>query len=74
MKDVNDGRKEGGRAALLWMPTADLSINLTATSQQSKYNGTPVVDVDPTTLEPLYGDLMQERVVSRTQRGQVREL
>ena len=62
MKDINDGHKEGGRAALLWMPTADLSINLTATSQQSKYNGTPVVDVDPKTLEPLHGDLMQERV------------
>lgn len=64
MKDVNDGRKEGGRAALLWMPTADLSINLTATSQQSKYNATNVTDVDPTTLEPLYGDLMQKRAVS----------
>jgi outer membrane receptor protein involved in Fe transport len=60
-KDINDGHKEGGRAALLWAPTDDLSIHLTATSQQSKYNGTNVVDVDPTTLEPLHGDLTQER-------------
>src|ERR1700734_1924488 len=35
-KDLNDGHKEGGRAALLWAPTDDLSIRLTATSQQSK--------------------------------------
>jgi iron complex outermembrane recepter protein len=64
MKDVNDGHKEGGRVALLWMPTADLSINLTATSQQSKYDGTNIVDIDPATLEPLHGDLTQERVVA----------
>ncbi len=62
-KDVNDGHKEGGRAALLWSPTEDLSIHLTATSQQSKYNGTNSVDVDPVTLQPEHGDLTQQRVL-----------
>lgn len=62
--DINDGHKEGGRAALLWAPTDDLSIHLTATSQQSKYDGTNTVDVDPGTLQPVHGDLTQQRVLS----------
>ena len=62
-KDVNDGHKEGGRAALLYAPTDDLSIHLTATSQQSKYNGTNAVDIDPVTLQPEHGDLTQQRVL-----------
>jgi iron complex outermembrane recepter protein len=62
--DLNDGHKEGGRASLLAAPTDDLSIRLTATSQQSKYDGTPAIDVDPVTLKPLHGDLTQERFVS----------
>src|SRR5450432_235074 len=62
-KDVNDGHKGGGRATLLWAPTDDLSIHLTATSQQSKYNGTNTVDVDPVTLQPEHGDLTQQRVL-----------
>jgi iron complex outermembrane recepter protein len=63
-KDLNDGHKEGGRAALLWAPTDDLSIHLTATSQQAKYDGTNTVDVDPVTLQPVHGDLTQERTFS----------
>jgi outer membrane receptor protein involved in Fe transport len=59
--DVNDGHKSGGRASLLAAPTDDLSITLTATSQQSRYSGTNAVDSDPVTLRPLYGDLQQER-------------
>ncbi len=62
--DVNEGHKNGGRASLLAVPTDDLSIRLTADSQQAKYNGTPAVDVDPVTLKPLYGDLTQERLIS----------
>ena len=62
--DLNDGHKEGGRASLLAVPTDDLTIRLTATSQQSKYDGTPAIDVDPVTLKPLHGDLTQERNVS----------
>jgi iron complex outermembrane recepter protein len=62
--DVNDGHKEGGRASLLAAPTDDLSIRLTAQSQQAKYNATSAVDVDPVTLRPLHGDLTQERPIS----------
>jgi iron complex outermembrane recepter protein len=60
---VNDGHKEGGRASLLAAPTEDLSIRLTATSQQSKYNGTGLVDINPVTLQPVHGDLTQERLI-----------
>jgi iron complex outermembrane recepter protein len=61
--DVNEGHKEGGRASLLAAPTDDLSIRLTATSQQSKYDGTGAIDVDPVTLKPVHGDLTQERYI-----------
>jgi iron complex outermembrane recepter protein len=60
-RDVNDGHEEGGRASLLVAPTDALSIRLTALSQQAKYNGTNLVDINPVTLQPLYGNLTQER-------------
>jgi iron complex outermembrane receptor protein len=52
---VNDGHKEGGRASLLAAPTDDLSIRLTATSQQSKYNGTGLIDVN--VQHPIHDEL-----------------
>jgi iron complex outermembrane recepter protein len=63
VSDLNDGHKAGGRASMLFQPVDAFSIRLTATSQTSKYNGTPEVDVNPTTLEPVHGDLTQERVL-----------
>jgi outer membrane receptor protein involved in Fe transport len=63
-KDVNDGHEEGGRASLLVAPFDALSIRLTAVSQQEKYAGTNEVDVNPVTLQPLHGDLSQERVLA----------
>ena len=62
--DVNGGHKEGGRVSMLAAPTDDLTIRLTATSQQSNYDGTSAIDVHPVTLKPLHGDLTQERFVS----------
>ena len=62
VSDLNDGHKSGGRASLSVIPTESLSIRLTASSEQSKYNGANVVDVDPVTLHPLHGDLTQERL------------
>jgi iron complex outermembrane recepter protein len=61
--DLNQGKKYGGRASVLFAPTGDLSIRLTAASQKSTYDGTNVVDVDPATLKPLYGNLKQERAI-----------
>jgi iron complex outermembrane receptor protein len=61
---VNDGHKYGGRASLLVDPSDDLSIRLTASQQQSKYNGSNNVDINPLTLQPSHGDLTQERLIS----------
>jgi iron complex outermembrane receptor protein len=60
-RNVNDGHEEGGRASFLVAPTDALSIRLTALSQQAKYSGTNSVDINPVTLQPLYGNLTQER-------------
>ena len=62
--DVNEGHKHGGRASLLADPTDDLTIRLTAETQESRYEGTPEVDVNPVTLQPVHGDLTQERFIS----------
>ena len=63
--DLNSGHKYGGRASLLFVPDSELSIRLTAATQSAYYNGTNEVDVDPVTLQPLYGELTQERVVAQ---------
>lgn len=60
-RDLNEGHEQSGRASFLAAPTDDLSIRLTATSQQSRYDGTNAVDINPVTLQPLHGDLAQER-------------
>ncbi len=63
-QDVNSGHKDGGRASLLLAPAESLSIRLTVTEQETKTNGNPAVDVNPVTLQPLHGDLTQERYYS----------
>jgi iron complex outermembrane recepter protein len=63
--NLNDGYKYGGRASLLFQPATELSIRLTADTQSAYYNGTNEVDVNPLTLQPLYGELTQERVVAQ---------
>jgi iron complex outermembrane receptor protein len=63
-KGVNDGHKYGGRVSLLVAPVDSLTIRLTGTSQQSRYNGTPDVDVNPVTLKPAFGDLTQHRLLN----------
>jgi iron complex outermembrane receptor protein len=61
LTDLNGGHKYGGRVSLLAQPIDSLTIRLTGTSQQSRYAGTPEVDVNPTTLQPVLGDLKQQR-------------
>ena len=63
-KDLNSGHKYGGRASFLFEPNSDVSVRLTGDSQAAYYNGTNAVDVDPVTLQPLHGELTQERVVA----------
>jgi iron complex outermembrane receptor protein len=58
-KDINDRKSYGGRASLLFDPTEDLSIRLTAFAQNLNSGGGNFFDVDPNTLKSLYGGLVQ---------------
>jgi iron complex outermembrane recepter protein len=61
----NDGHKYGGRVSLLAEPIDSLTIRLTASSQESRYNGVPQEDINPVTLEPAAGDLVQQRFINQ---------
>jgi iron complex outermembrane receptor protein len=54
-KDVNGGRQEGGRVVVLWTPTDDLSIKLSALHQSLNYDGGSAIVVQKPGLSPVYG-------------------
>jgi iron complex outermembrane receptor protein len=58
-KAVNGSKSYGGRASLLFKPSTDISIRLTALAQDIKAHASTVVESDPVTLRPLYGQLSQ---------------
>ena len=57
--DINDRKSYGGRASLLFEPTEQLSIRLTAFAQNLNSGAGDVFEVDPDTLKPLYGGQVQ---------------
>jgi outer membrane receptor protein involved in Fe transport len=59
--DANHGYDWGIRGTALWKPTSDLSVNINAMEQQSRQNAYDTVDLNATTLQPLYGQLSQLR-------------
>ena len=63
--DVNESRVKGGRASLLWTPTAATSLRVTALAQNLNSDGNPTEALDPATLQPVYGDL-QQRIAAGT--------
>jgi len=83
INDIGTGNKaengsdvEGGRISLLAQPEDDLTIRFTSLFQQRHVGGTPSVDIDPTTLKPIYGDLEQSRLLreSASQQYQLHDL
>ena len=58
---VNDVRRTNARAAFLWQPNDDLTIRVTAAYQRLSAGDNNAVDLDPTTLRPIYGDLITSR-------------
>lgn len=62
-RDVNEARVSGGRAEMLWTPSGSLSLRLSALAQNLAGDGLANggVDVDPATLKPIHGDLLQQR-------------
>ncbi|MGA9367447.1 MAG: TonB-dependent receptor [Steroidobacteraceae bacterium] len=73
-KDANSGYDWGVLGTVLYKPTDNLSINFNAMTQQSSVDGLDTVDLDPSTLRPLYGGLSElrytpEEFVYRTSLG-----
>jgi outer membrane receptor protein involved in Fe transport len=54
-RNVNWDRKDGLRASVLWQPTPQLSVRLSALDQHDFDNEANLIDVDPVTYKPLYG-------------------
>ncbi|MEW9625761.1 TonB-dependent receptor [Rhodanobacter geophilus] len=61
--EVNADKARGGRAQLLWTPTSKVSVRLSALAQNLGSDGlaNAGVEVDPATLEPIYGYQKQSR-------------
>ena len=57
--DINDRKSYGSRASLLFQATDKLSVRLTAFAQNLNTGATSIFEVDPETLHPLYGGLVQ---------------
>ncbi len=57
--DINDRETYGGRASILFEPTDALSVRLTAFAQNLNSGGSGLFEVEPDTLDPLYGGLVQ---------------
>jgi outer membrane receptor protein involved in Fe transport len=66
-KDINDVRRDGVRASLLWEPTQNLSIRLSANYQALTAGDYSSEDLAAATLKPLFGALTQERDVAQPQ-------
>jgi iron complex outermembrane receptor protein len=64
---INSVERYGGRASLLWQADTNVSVRLTAQYQYLKSHDTGDVDVYPGTLQPLFGDLTQEKVIAQPQ-------
>jgi len=58
---ANDVRRTNTRAAFLWQPNDDLAIRATAAYQRLSAGDNNRVDLDPSTLRPIYGALITGR-------------
>ena len=65
---INSVDRYGGRASLLWLADSSLSVRLTAQYQHLEAHDTGDVDVYPGSLQPIFGDLTQEKVIAQPQR------
>ncbi len=64
LKNINGTHEEGGRASLLFSPTSNFSIRLTAVYQEIRAAEQNNVDLNPGTLMPTYGKWQEQRVIS----------
>jgi outer membrane receptor protein involved in Fe transport len=60
-KDINELKSYGGRASLLFNATDNFSVRLGAIFQNTNSANSDYVEVNPVTLDQLYGGLVQSR-------------
>jgi outer membrane receptor protein involved in Fe transport len=65
-EDINKSRNYGGRASLLYTPSKDLSVRLSAVAQNIEVDASSAVESDPVTLETLYGRQSQSQFVPQS--------
>jgi iron complex outermembrane receptor protein len=65
LTDINGSHISGGRASLLYEPTADFSIRFNALYQERRFGDSTALDVYPTTLTPVSGYLKEERATGQ---------
>lgn len=65
LKGINGSHFSGGRASLLYNPTDTLSVRLTAIYQDKVWGDNNNMDVEPGTLKPAFGNLVQENLISQ---------
>jgi iron complex outermembrane recepter protein len=63
-KDINDLESFGGRASLLFNATEDFTVRLSAIVQNTNSDNSDYIEVDPSTLQALYGGLVQSRYLN----------
>jgi outer membrane receptor protein involved in Fe transport len=63
--DTNEVDQWGGRFALLWKAGDNISVKLSALVQDIESDDSAVVALDPTTREPLLGDLTANRFLNQ---------
>lgn len=60
-KNINELKSYGGRASLLFNATENFSVRLSAIVQNTNSDASDYIEVDPVTLNALYGGLVQSR-------------
>jgi iron complex outermembrane receptor protein len=68
-KDVNSVEVSGGRLLVAAKLGEDIRVNIQGIAQDTKVGGSNIVDVNATTLVPIYGDLQQRRLTR--ERGKI---
>lgn len=62
-EDINDGTQESARVAMLWQASDAVRLELTAMRQSIDSENNAAVALDPATLRPLFGDLVNNLFV-----------
>lgn len=71
-KDENDVRQTGGRVALLWQPTDQLSLRFSALAQDIDADGSATVSLASGTRLPIHGELTSRHALEQPFRSKLR--